>query len=146
MSAPVDEILVAGSFKVDIDGGDESDGSWKGVTGGAHAIEIEGRDGGGDGRQRPKPGRAFVTPVILRGPITDRKRAALLVWLNETATGKDARRRVTITVFDKNGKPIRTDIYDDCYIQVYRAPRLSAGSAEPIEEVVVLKATRYTTA
>lgn len=145
-----DQVLRYKGFDVEIknsSGGEgERDSSWTSVAGGALATEMVEATTGNDGERRFRPGAPFITPLVLRRPITDRKRRALIDWLNETAAGNDVRRRVTIVAFDENGKPVRTDIYEGCSIKEHCPPRLSAGSAEPIEEVVVLKATRFTTA
>lgn len=140
-----DQILRYSGFTVEIagaDGASQPDATWASATGGGTALTIlESGAAAGAGR-RLVTGAAYVTPLILRGPIV-KGRAALLAWLREAAAGRDVRRRVTITPIDPQGRPGASHVYEDCWIEEYRIPSLNAGSADPVEEVVVLRPTRY---
>ncbi len=143
-----DQVLRYKGFSVEIKGagGSEVDSTWTSVTGGATATELVEATVGNDGERRFTPGSTYITDITMTGYLTTTRRTALIDWINATAAGKDARRDLTITAFDDNGKPVRRERYEDCHIVRVCVPRLSAGSAEPIEEVVVIKATRYASA
>lgn len=140
-----DQVLRYAGFTVEIGGAGgapDQDGTWTSVTGGGTAVSI--LDAGqGAGAGRLVTGPAYVTPLILSGPIRKGGRSALLAWLREAATGKNVRRQVTVTPFDAQGQPGPSRVYEECWIEEYRIPKLDAGSADPVEEVVVLRPTRY---
>ena len=140
-----DQILRYKGFDVEITGADGSaqhDATWASAAGGGVAVTIVEAGPAANAGRRLVTGAAYVTPLVLRGPIV-KGRAALLAWLREAAAGKDARRRVTITPIDVQGKLGPSHVYEDCWIEEYRIPSLNSGSSDPVEEVVVLRPTRY---
>ncbi len=141
----VDQVLRYKGFDVEIsgvDGAPQQDGTWTSVTGGGTAVGIVDAGPAASRGGKLVTGPAYVTPLILSGPVV-KGRTALLAWLREAAAGKDAIRQVTITPFDSQGKLGPSHVYVGCWIEEYRIPKLDAGSADPIEEVVVLRPTRY---
>jgi len=147
-AAPKDRVLHNKGFTVEIKAVDgsavEVDSSWLSVQGGAAEIETVEATVGNDGERRFTPGKAYVSDLTLTGYMTP-SRKALLRWMQNSAKGSgDLRRNVVISV--EGPRPIDPrpeHQYYECLISRIRIPSLSAGSSEPIQEVVVIKPTRY---
>lgn len=146
-----DQIVRYKGFNVEIknvsSGTSDVDNSWKSISGGALCTEMVEATVGGDGERRFTPGKQYVSDITMVGYMTG-SRKALMEWLKASAAGDTAKLRasITITPLKVDGSPAPAHNYSDCMITRIQVPRLSAGSAEPIEEVVVCKATRYETA
>jgi phage tail-like protein len=142
-----DQILRYKGFNVEIKGVDNAptsvDGSWISISGGAKCVEVIEATVGNDGERRFTPGKAYVTDITLEGYMTP-TRKALMTWMNNSARGQgDLRADLTITPVNIDGSTGVNHNYYNCMITRIQIPRLSAGSAEPVREVVVLKAERY---
>mgnify|MGYP001764570731 CR=1 FL=1 len=84
-----------------------------------------------------------MTELTLTGYMT-KTRKSLLRWMQESASGGDSRRDVVITVEGPRPHDPRPQFsYYNCLISRIEIPRLSAGSSDPVKEVVVLRPERY---
>lgn len=144
MSVTQDQTLQVRGFIVEIDGGGsgtEPDSAWRRVSGGAETVEVRKTTTGPDQIQMTAPGAAYITSIELEGPMTA-TRKAMYLWIDATNKGQDPRRKVTIKPVDANGQPVKTFVYDNCLIEEYRMPSLSAESHDLLEEYVRIKPER----
>lgn len=137
-------------FDVEFKGVDNApttvDSSWISISGGAKIQEVVEATVGNSPQRIFTPGKSYVSDLTLTGYMTP-ARKALMEWMKNSARGTgDLRADVTITPKTIDGTPAPSHNYSDCMITRIQIPRLSAGSAEPVQEVVVCKATRYATA
>lgn len=141
-----DEPQRAAGFEVEFQPGDDEptlDGTWHSVRGGTPIIESIEQTVGKDGSRTYTPGKAYVTELTLTGYMTP-TRKALLAWMQNTLRQQvDPRIDVTIIPVDRNGRRGKRHEYSATLITRIKIPRLSAGSSDPIKEVVVLRPTRY---
>lgn len=142
-----DQLLRYKGFTVEIQGVDgapsEVDSSWTSIRGGALMTEMVEATVGNDGERTFTPGKPYVSDLTLTGYMTT-SRKALLQWMQNSARGKGPLRVcLTIKPIRLNGLPGPARLYCRSLITRIQIPRLSAGSAEPIEEVVVIRPERY---
>jgi hypothetical protein len=134
-------------FKVEITGagGKEVDTAWESVSGGELIIELTETTVGGDKFQTTSPGHKSVGEITLRGAMTD-KRMALSQWINDTTSGREWRRDLTITELlsvDGSVKPGKAYEYKDVFPVGYVFPRLSVtNTTGNVMEEVRLKPIR----
>jgi hypothetical protein len=144
-SAEADQVLRYKGFNVEISGhgAASSDVGWKSVKGGEPSVEPAEATIGSDGERRFTPGKAYVTDLTLVGYMTP-QRVALNRWLAATLAGTgDRRSDVIVRAGDNDGGTSRAKHYLNGLITRIEIPKLRAGSADPIEEVVVIKPERY---
>ena len=127
-AATSDKFAQVQGFQVDIVGatGKEVDTAWESVSGGEMTIELTETTVGSDKFKTNSPGHKTVGEITLRGAMTD-KRAALCQWINETVSGKAAKRTISITPIHVGGRLGETLVLDECFLTAYRQPRLAAG-------------------
>jgi hypothetical protein len=146
-AAVSDKFAQVRGFKVDITGagGKEVDTAWESVSGGELIIELTETTVGGDTFQTTSPGHKSVGEITLRGAMTD-KRMALSQWINDTTSGREWRRDLTITELlsvDGSVKPGKAYEYKDVFPVGYVFPRLSVtNTTGNVMEEVRLKPIR----
>lgn len=145
-TANQDGYLRIKGFKVAISGengdGKTVDSNWRRVTGGASVVEVAETTVGGENFKTFAPGHAHVTPLVLEGCVTG-ARKGMLDWLNNTATGKEPRKMVTIIPIKIDGSDSKQHIYHDCLIEEYNFPELHAEAHNELAERVVIRPERY---
>jgi hypothetical protein len=115
-STNVDQVVRYKGFDVEIknvsDGGEsETDSSWVTIAGGECFLN-----------PGAASGRTF-TEVTLRGPLAPARRS-MVQWINESSSGKPARRTVSITLLPLDqGKPQRL-VFNDALVTRYVPPRI----------------------
>jgi hypothetical protein len=135
-----DQFIKAYGFRVEISGpagGKNEDNAWETCTGGALMIKLTETSPGPDASaaSAAPPGAKSVNELVLRGPMTDGRRA-MMDWINNTVAGIDDRRTVTIVEIMKDGSDGRRFDYHDCFITKYElAPLQAAGTGNLYEEV-----------
>jgi hypothetical protein len=122
-------------------GGKEVDTAWESVSGGELIIELTETTIGSDKFQTTSPGHKSVGEITLRGAMTD-KRMALSQWINDTTSGREWKRDLTITELlsvDGSVKPGKAYEYKDVFPVRYVFPRLSVTNTtgNVMEEVHV---------
>jgi phage tail-like protein len=146
MSTTPDQTVQVRGFKVMIDqagtGGDP-DSSWRRVSGGAECLEVRNTSMGVDQIMTYAPGAAYVTPLVLEGGLTA-KRKAMIDWINATTKGENPRRTVTIQPLDSNGQPIKSYVYGNCLIEEVTIPELHAENHTLLEERITIRAENLT--
>jgi len=146
--ASADQVLRYKGFDVEIKGVGNSDGSvdssWREVRGGAVVTESLEPTVDNDGQKRFTPGKQYVSEITLTGYMTS-TRPNLMKWLNASIAGDSTKLRAEVTITPKtvDGSPAPAHAYSDTMITRIQIPILSAASAEPVEEKVTLRPTRY---
>jgi hypothetical protein len=142
-----DQIVRYKGFDVEIKDVDEASGnidsSWGEVRGGAVGTEMVEATVGNDGERRFTPGKQYVSDITLTGYMTSARRA-LIQWMSNSIAGVGDKLRADVTIRPKmvDGTPAPAHQYEDSMITRIEIPRLTAGSAEPIEEKVTFRPTR----
>jgi hypothetical protein len=91
-----------------------------------------------------RPGRKYVTDIVLRGPLTSSRRA-LSRWVSDVGHGKLSRRTLTITELlsvDGGVKDGKSYVYRDCFPIGYEFPQFSATNSTQQTETLKVKVGR----
>jgi phage tail-like protein len=129
-----DKFAQVRGFRVEIDGptGKQEDNAWETVLAGELLVATTGAPGR---FQTTSPGHKSIEEITLRGPLTA-KRAAVTRWINDSFDHKHARRTVTISPLGADGRPLKTFVYQDCFLTTYVYPRLDAADPRTLMEEV----------
>ena len=139
MSAPVDEILVAGTFKVDITGCTSSADC---VTAEVDPIEIEMHD---VTQSNDPTWRQFTNGAVRYGEgrftfrVSDSNfNKDLSAWQKDTGAGKNIRKNVTITIFKKDRSTVaRTYNLIECFPLSFSGGDFTTGAESNLAELRV---------
>jgi phage tail-like protein len=115
-SAPEDEILIGGNFRVDIPGSPEASKNVATVE--IDAIEVESLDTGPDANGEYRtyaPGDAHFGEARFTFRVPRNQPSEMQQWIEDAARGQNIRKNISVIIMKKDQSPARTFNLVDCF-------------------------------